>query len=715
MRFKLFLLVLPFLIFSNGVLSQNKLVVESENVANSSVFKLGISLENTDEISALQFDLSYNINEFDVLTGSELEDLRIGDHQLLTNPTEGVLRVVIFSMSNAVLKENSGILVNLEFKSKTNPGAFNFELSNVRASSATAQDISATIANGQITVLGSKMEIITDTLNFGSVVLGDNRSNSLVIRNGGNEPLVLTSATNISPFSIQEDFPITISANETYYLSVVLDSSIKQEVVKELSFTNNDVDLVRKNQKITLSAVVFATNTISLGNISAEKDVATEIPVLFENMEEFTGFQFDVLIPDGLEFVLNSIEKENSRFDGHDVQVNLNGNKLTFIGYSAANKNFIGSNGILFSFKLKPIVNTGYFNLNILDAIITNIAQEDILSNSYNGSFQINTPNLSISTIDLNFENIPLTLPQQKTITLSNTGSAVLVIDEVLLDASELTSDISLPLTISAYSSKDITLTYTPNIVGEFLESILFKSNGLNEESLVTVRGVVFSPNYVIVESKEVFAGETNILQILLKNNDASRGLQFEVELPTGFELKIDDLEITSRTDGYNVAAQKIEGSTSYTVILYSTTNKILEKGALSILNFPVFIMKSVSLGDYEFNFRNVIITNIENIDISSLSLESGQLTVLDAQLSIEDEKLEQSIQLYPNPVKDILSINSKAIVISKVAIYSVLGKKIKEVKSNFESIGIHNLSKGLYIIRIFSDKGSIIKRIIKR
>ena len=70
---------------------------------------------------------------------------------------------------------------------------------------------------------------------------------------------------------------------------------------------------------------------------------------------------------------------------------------------------------------------------------------------------------------------------------------------------------------------------------------------------------------------------------------------------------------------------------------------------------------------------------------------------------------------MYPNPVKDILSIKSKAIVISKVAIYSVLGKKIKEVKSNFEAIGISNISNGLYIIRIFSDKGSITKRIIKR
>jgi hypothetical protein len=223
----------------------------------------------------------------------------------------------------------------------------------------------------------------------------------------------------------------------------------------------------------------------------------------------------------------------------------------------------------------------------------------------------------------------------------------------------------------------------------------------------------VFSPNYVLVESQEATVNETNVLQILLKNNDVARALQFDVELPAGFELETNNIETASRADGYEVVASNIEGS-KYRVLLYSMTNKTLAKGSFSILNFPVFISSNVSEGNYTFNFSNVIITNTENIDISSLALESGQLTV-GTQLSVEDQELERSIQLYPNPVKDILSIKSKAIVISKVGIYSVLGKKIKEVKSNFESIGISNLSKGLYIIRIFSDKGSITKRIIKR
>jgi hypothetical protein len=715
LKLKSFLWALPFLIFSSEILSQNELRVQSENVAYSTVFELGVSLDNTDLIAAIQFDITYDVSAFNLLTEHSLTS-READHTITTNPlSEGVLRVVIYSMSNNALEETSGVLANLEFESKTDPGEFTFALSNVVFSSSSGATIAAAKNDGQITVLGPKMGVSNSQLKFGDVLLSSNQTRSLLIKNEGNEALVISSVNEVLPFSIQESFPISIAPNETIDLTVLLDTSTKLNELKELSFVNNDVDAVRNIQKVELSATVFAINTIGIGNNSAAKDAEVEIPVSFENMEEFIAFQFDLLIPEGLEFVSNSIVHQSSRFDDHDIAVNLiNGNTLRFIGYSPSNKSFVGNSGELFSFKLKPIVNAGYFPLDVSNAVITNSTQENILSNAYNGYFQIKTPNLSINPIDIDFENMPSTEPRQKSLTLNNIGDASLVIDEVVFDATEITLDIQLPLTIVGGTSQDIKLTYTPSVTGEFSETISFKNNGLNEESFITARGSVFSPNYVLVESKEVIVNETNVLQILLKNNDVARALQFDIELPTGFELETNNIETASRADGYEVVASKIEGS-KYRVILYSMTNKTLTKGSLSILSFPVFISSNVSVGNYNFNFSNVIITNTENIDISSLALESGLLTVSGTSLGFEGQELEQSIQLYPNPVKDILSIKSKAIVISKVAIYSVLGKKIKEVKSNFESIGIYNLSNGLYIIRIFSDKGSITKRIIKR
>jgi hypothetical protein len=85
-----------------------------------------------------------------------------------------------------------------------------------------------------------------------------------------------------------------------------------------------------------------------------------------------------------------------------------------------------------------------------------------------------------------------------------------------------------------------------------------------------------------------------------------------------------------------------------------------------------------------------------------------------DSQLSIEDEVFAESISLFPNPVLNILSIKSEVSPILKVNFYSILGKKVKEIKSNFNSIITNDLSRGIYILQIYSDKGMTTKKLIK-
>ena len=84
-------------------------------------------------------------------------------------------------------------------------------------------------------------------------------------------------------------------------------------------------------------------------------------------------------------------------------------------------------------------------------------------------------------------------------------------------------------------------------------------------------------------------------------------------------------------------------------------------------------------------------------------------------QLGVDEEILKNSLKLYPNPVNNILTIESKSIPISRVEIYSILGKKIKEITSNFGSIATDKLPYGIYFIRIHSEKSSIIRKMIKK
>lgn len=70
--------------------------------------------------------------------------------------------------------------------------------------------------------------------------------------------------------------------------------------------------------------------------------------------------------------------------------------------------------------------------------------------------------------------------------------------------------------------------------------------------------------------------------------------------------------------------------------------------------------------------------------------------------------------RIFPNPVKNSLSIQSNTQQISKVEIYSVLGKKLKVIQQNFKAIAIDDLSSGLYLLKVYSENQSFTTKILK-
>jgi hypothetical protein len=82
--------------------------------------------------------------------------------------------------------------------------------------------------------------------------------------------------------------------------------------------------------------------------------------------------------------------------------------------------------------------------------------------------------------------------------------------------------------------------------------------------------------------------------------------------------------------------------------------------------------------------------------------------------LSIRDNVLASTVKLYPNPVKNILNLNSPVKTISKVEIYSVIGKKVIEFNQGLEKINIEELSSGIYLIKIISNDASFTTKFIK-
>ena len=78
------------------------------------------------------------------------------------------------------------------------------------------------------------------------------------------------------------------------------------------------------------------------------------------------------------------------------------------------------------------------------------------------------------------------------------------------------------------------------------------------------------------------------------------------------------------------------------------------------------------------------------------------------------DTILAQSVKLFPNPVKTTLNMRSPIKKITKIEIYSVIGKKVLTFDNNPVKMDIEELSSGLYLIKISSKDGVYITKFIK-
>ncbi len=91
--------------------------------------------------------------------------------------------------------------------------------------------------------------------------------------------------------------------------------------------------------------------------------------------------------------------------------------------------------------------------------------------------------------------------------------------------------------------------------------------------------------------------------------------------------------------------------------------------------------------------------------------------TVTFATLADGIADYELTTSLYPNPNNGQFTINNEQFTINSVNVYDVYGKLLKtvEVNSNTAVIDAHELSAGMYFVRISTEKGVVTKSFVKK
>ncbi len=81
--------------------------------------------------------------------------------------------------------------------------------------------------------------------------------------------------------------------------------------------------------------------------------------------------------------------------------------------------------------------------------------------------------------------------------------------------------------------------------------------------------------------------------------------------------------------------------------------------------------------------------------------------------LSTTESDVSQ-IEISPNPSSSIISVKSQENSILKVEIFNTHGHKVKTVTHLFENIEISDLASGMYLMKVFTESGTVNKKVLK-
>ncbi|MPN37566.1 hypothetical protein SDC9_185086 [bioreactor metagenome] len=81
--------------------------------------------------------------------------------------------------------------------------------------------------------------------------------------------------------------------------------------------------------------------------------------------------------------------------------------------------------------------------------------------------------------------------------------------------------------------------------------------------------------------------------------------------------------------------------------------------------------------------------------------------------LATGENAVKSSVKIYPNPATDIFTIDTADKIIS-VELFNTLGQKVQTFKA--EKVNpIEKLSSGVYFVKIQTDKGEVIEKLVKK
>jgi len=548
------------------------------------------SLTNTDVVVALQVDipLSRHVRYLDAST--ILSSSRIDGQSLVATAVNDTLHISIFSLSNKPIKGSSGELFSFSVILGTEPTTYNL-IPQVILANGRAQSLSVTTSPGSVILLSPKIQVITTLLDFGHIPIRSTYSQRLVVQNTGNEPLRISDIIfSSNDFSVTGS-AYTLAAGASRSITIKYTPLLHGDVIETIRLRSNavnDADAYGANLA-TIVADPYSVNELHLQSASGVSDDTVTITVSMNNMEtDLVGVQMSLLLPEQLEYVKGSLAPL-SRAQNLNAASATSGDTLVLMLYSISNSIISGTDGNLFTFRLRLNGITGTYDLSPLNAIIANTFGENMVSAVYSSSVTIQSPTITGET-SLDFGIFPISRRDTVSYSIRNIGDAPLIVEKVFFLMEGFRIITPLPIIINRNRTQTIQVEYASTSGGSISTRMLIYSNDPNcRMKSVDLTAQPFEPNTVSLLGEQQ-ANCDYVLTVNLTNYSPIAGLQFDITCPEGFIPQ--PFHLSNRLNGFSVTTQPI-GNNKWRVVAFSFTNKEIPRGLGAIGSFR-FLAKNV-------------------------------------------------------------------------------------------------------------------------
>ena len=220
---------------------------------------------------------------------------------------------------------------------------------------------------------------------------------------------------------------------------------------------------------------------------------------------------------------------------------------------------------------------------------------------------------------------------------------------------------------------------------GEVGTNLVSQSNISNPTQNGSKKGNCISPGYTntVFEPIDEFKG------------DIARMLLY-------FAVRYEDNWNDSGWDSHTVADNMLNG----------TSNQFYETWYINLL-YSWHVQDGVSQREID---RNNAAYNYQGNANPFINHPEYVQVIWQSILSVEEFETVDTIKMYPNPSNgNTVTILSNQDISAEV--YDILGKKVKmqNITSSQNKLNISGLSKGIYLVKFNSDKGSTTKKLIKQ